>query len=46
MLFEKLIKMHRRSVVFIVCFGLLTIGFVIGDDERLSNTSEIPNNEG
>lgn len=43
-MFEKLIKMDKKSVTIFICFGILSLGFVVAGSKP--NDANIGKNEG
>lgn len=46
MMYKKMCEMNPKSTMFLICFGLLAIGFVVGDSSELrphNNTDNIQN---
>lgn len=46
MMYKKNYEMSEKSTMFLICFGLLAIGFVVGDSELRPNNTDNMQNDG
>lgn len=46
MMCKKIDEMNQKTTMFLICFGLLAIGFVAGDSELRPNNTDNMQNDG